>query len=87
MATMTAVRATVKEGNLEFNVGDLSLFPDDTEVIIMSRKDFNTIAGNDSARHQLSEAKQELANTRRALTIKTNELAARDVVDKGVVER
>ena len=86
MATMTAIRGAVTKGVLEPQ-GDLALFPDGTEVIIMARQDFNKIAGNDSARHQLSEAKQELANTRRALTIKTNELAAREVVDKGVVER
>ena len=83
MGTFTAINGFVKKGKLD---KDLSVF-DGQEVLIINKADFAVIAGSDSARHQLSEAKQELANTRRALTIKTNELAAREVVDKGVVER
>ena len=54
MSTMTAITGTIKNGELQ-TTKDLALFPDGTEVIILSRADFNVIAGSDSARHQASD--------------------------------
>lgn len=71
MSTMTAITGTVKNGELQ-TTKDLALFPDGTEVIILSRADFNVIAGSDSARHQLVTMKQELTQSRaEALQLRT----------------
>ena len=52
-----AVNGTIKEGVF---IGSLSAFPDDTEVIVLSREDFDHIAGSDHVRFQLQEARAEI---------------------------
>ena len=54
-----AIRATIENGQINA-FGDLKLFNDGTEVIILARTDWNRIAGSDSTRHQLSEALKEI---------------------------
>ena len=70
---MTAVTGTIEQGELK---ADMSLFPDGTKVIVLSREDWNRWAGSDSARHQLEQKESELTQTRQQLTAKESELTA-----------
>ena len=56
MANINAIKTTVIEGKAQ---ADLALF-NGQEVIIIGREDFNAIAGSDSARFQLEQAKAEI---------------------------
>lgn len=56
MGTYNAIRATVTEGKVDT---DLALF-NGKEVIIIERETWNAIAGSDSARYQLEQAKAEI---------------------------
>ena len=79
-----AVTGTVKGGKL---AADFSAFPDNTEVIVVSREYFYQLAGSDSTRHQLEQAQQALqavadadlpeqakAAVERVLGVKRNEI-------------
>lgn len=55
---ITAVNGTIRGGVL---IADsLSAFPDETAVIVLSREDFNDIAGSDHVRFQLQEVLAEI---------------------------
>ena len=54
--TYNAIKTTVNEGKAET---DLALF-NGQEVIILAKKDFDVIAGSDSARFQLEQALKEI---------------------------
>ena len=56
MANIPAIKTTIIEGEVQ---ADLALF-NGQEVIILAKEDFNQIAGSDSARFQLDQAKQEI---------------------------
>lgn len=79
---MTVIPGTIQKGEI-LTESALSLFPDGTQVYVISREDFNRIAGSDSARHRAQKAEEalqvievELAQTRQALTEKETELTA-----------
>ncbi len=55
----TAITGKIKEGEL-MPTASLSLFPDGTEVIILSRADWNIIAGSDSTQSRLAQAENIL---------------------------
>ena len=61
---MTAITGTIKKGKLKPN-GDLTLFPDGTDVIVLARADWDNITGSDSTRHQLAQAKEALEAVKR----------------------
>ena len=53
---MTAVTGTIEQGELK---ADMSLFPEGTKVIILSREDWNRFAGSDSLQYQFAQLKAE----------------------------
>lgn len=64
MFTTTAIPGKVEKGKLKLKA-DASLFPDGTEVILLPLDYWNYIAGSDSTRHQLEQAKEQIAEIRR----------------------
>lgn len=62
----TVIPGTIQKGELQTE-NALSLFPDGTSVYVISREDFNRIAGSDSARHQLEQKTVEVDQIKRAL--------------------
>jgi len=56
---MIAITGKIKKGKLELTA-DPSLFPEGAEVILLARNDWNTIAGSDSTRYQLEQARKQL---------------------------
>lgn len=60
---ITAVTGTITKGELE-TTAPLSLFPDGSAVIIISRADWDIIAGSDSTRSQLAQARDVLQKIR-----------------------
>ena len=65
---MAIAKGVVKDGRLEADVSSFS----DSDVYIISKEDFEIIAGSESTRYQLEkalEALQELAKTEEAKAI------------------
>ncbi len=56
---LTAINGTINEGVLTTE-NPLSLFPDGTAVIVIDKSDFVHIAGSDSTRYQLQQAREEI---------------------------
>lgn len=56
---MTAIPGKIEKGKLKLSASP-SLFADGTEVILLARADWDTIAGSDSTRHQLDQARERL---------------------------
>jgi len=70
---MTVIPGTIQKGEL-LTENALSLFPDGTPVYVISREDFNRIAGSDSARHQLEQKTVEVEQIKRTLEAVNREL-------------
>lgn len=60
----TAITGKVTKGRLELNAS-ASLFEDGTEVILLPMDYWLQIAGSDSTRYQLEQAKEQIAEIRR----------------------
>ena len=63
---MTVIPGTIQKGEL-LTDSALSAFPDGTQVYVISRENFNHIAGSDSARHQLEQKEVELTRAKQTL--------------------
>lgn len=56
---MTSISGTIQKGEL-LTENALSLFPDGTQVYVISRESFHRIAGSDHAIHRATVAEQAL---------------------------